>query len=603
MSDLWRLRVYLKPYWKGVVLALLVMCAAGALAPLAISKTKHLFDAIIGPVAGSVPGDMRGMDGIGIAEVEAPKEPAGEPVDPLDAALELLLFLFLAATATGASIYMGEYVGQHLLMELRHALFRHLQGLAMSFYDRQRVGDMISRINTDTMVLQRALGPNMGWLVVAPVTIGYGIVWMVLLSWRLTVVLVVLLPVVALITWAIGLRIRSLARRMQEKMGDLTTVLHEALAGVRVVKIFGIQQQMQERFHAENTGVLVTEMKAALARGLNSPIVGTTIGATIVGVLYYGSLEVAANRITPSEVMMFLFQLQLVTTQINRLSRVNLNLARAAAAATRHRELLDVAEHLPSPAEPLPVPAVEGRVTFENVSFSYADRSPAISEFNLDIAPGEVVALAGPSGAGKTTVANLIPRLYDPTEGRVLVDGVDVCAVDRQELRAHMSIVPQETLLFGASVRENIAYGKLNATSDEIIDAAKMANAHEFIMQMPEGYDTQVGDRGTQLSGGQRQRIAIARAVLRNPRILILDEATSSLDSESEVAIHRALKNAMQDRTSIIIAHRLSTIRDADRIVTMEQGRIAEVGTHDELLARGGLYARLYQMQQGTKPD
>jgi len=286
-----------------------------------------------------------------------------------------------------------------------------------------------------------------------------------------------------------------------------------------------------------------------------------------------------------------------MVNQVSRASRVQLMLARAAAAARRHLDLLAVQEWLPVRDDPVPLPEVKGAITLENVSFAYQGRSAAVRDVSIDIAPGEVVALAGPSGAGKTTVANLVPRLYDPTSGRVLIDGVDVRDVRPEDLRRHMSIVPQETLLFYTTVRENIAYGRPDASDEEVIAAARTAHAHDFIMQLPDGYDTQVGDRGTQLSGGQRQRIAIARAVLRNPAILILDEATSSLDSESEQAIHKALETALRGRTAIIIAHRLSTIRNADRILVMDQGRIVESGTHDELLARGGLYARLYWLQ------
>jgi ATP-binding cassette, subfamily B, bacterial MsbA len=303
----------------------------------------------------------------------------------------------------------------------------------------------------------------------------------------------------------------------------------------------------------------------------------------------------------------------MVSSSVNRVSRVNLSLQQASAAAGRHRELLDVDDHLPIVDNPIILERVEGRITFENVSFSYLGRSPALCGVSLEIEPGEVVAFAGPSGAGKTTIANLIPRLYDPTEGRVLIDGVDVREMDPQRLRRHMSIVPQETLLFGGTVRENIAYGRPEATEEEIIAAAMAANAHEFISQLPEGYDTQVGERGTQLSGGQRQRVAIARAVVRNPRIMILDEATSSLDNESENAIHRALETVLRNRTAIIIAHRLSTIRGADRIIVLDSGRIVEQGAHDDLLARDGLYARLYRAHQtmeeraaeleGTDPD
>ncbi len=593
MRDLWRLKTYLRPYRKIVALALLVMAVSGGLSAFALVKTQPVFAGIFGarratPEEGAPAAPQLTSEEANQAQLD----------EVLHACVRLAIILVLASFADGAAIYLGEYVGQHLLLELRRHLFNHFQTLSMSFYDAHRSGELISRVSNDTNILQRALGANLAWIVVCPVAAVGMTARMVAISWKLTLGLAIIVPVVTVVTVKLGMRIRFLSRRVQEKLEDMTTVLHEAIAAARIIKIFGMQRQAMNRFDQENRAVTGTEMKAAVTRGINSPIVGIMVGMAMVGILLFGAREIQAGNMGSDGLMTFVILLQGLASQVNRLARINLVMQRAAAAATRHWELLEHEERLPVVENPVRLEKLEGRITFENVSFSYGERLPAIQGVSLEVAPGEVVAVAGPSGAGKTTIANLIPRLYDADEGRVLIDGIDVREMDPQSLRSHMSLVPQETLLFADSIRENIAYAYPEATEEEIIQAAKTANAHEFIMQFPKGYDTTVGERGAQLSGGQRQRIAIARAVLRDPAILILDEATSALDRESERAVHTALQQVLEGRTAVIIAHRLSTIRNANRIIVLDSGRIVEIGTHDELMSAQGLYAQLYQARE-----
>ncbi len=367
---------------------------------------------------------------------------------------------------------------------------------------------------------------------------------------------------------------------------------------MRVIKTFGLEPQSQSRFERETTGVLNAEMKTALVKAVGMPPVFIMVGLVTAVALVFGGEQIVAGRVAPSTLVMFMLYLQLAAVELTSTIRLYVQLQNAEAAAERTLAVLNEKQDVEDAPGAPDLEQVEGAITFEHVDFSYDGEHPVLTDFCLDIAAGEVVALAGPSGAGKSTVANLVPRLYDPQRGRVLIDGTDVKTVRQQSLKRFMGSVPQETILFGASVRENIAYGREGATEEEIVAAAQAAHAHDFILELPEGYETQVGERGTRLSGGQRQRIAIARAFLRDPRILILDEATSSLDTESEAAVHAALATLLEGRTALIIAHRLSTIRNADRIIVMAEGRIVEQGGHDELLQRDGLYRRLYESKE-----
>ena len=516
------------------------------------------------------------------------------------ASLRLFLFTALAAISNGVATYLGAWVGQRIVFDLRQKLFEKLQSLSLRYFDRHRSGDLLSRINNDTAVIQVTVGQELTRLVIAPLTALFATSKMLSASWRLTLAIGVALPIIATVTVLVGRYMRRYARRVQEYLADLTSVAEENFGAIRVVKVFGLESELTQRFHAKNAGVLRGQMKAALMRAISSPVVLVFVGLALCATLVYGGHELAAGRISEGSggLIAFILLLQVTGTQVNRLSRLHLTVQTAEAAATRIYDVIAEEPDIVEADDAVEIEDAKGAISFENVHFSYNENEPVLVDFNLEIAPGETVAIAGPSGGGKTTVANLVPRLYEVNQGAVKIDGVDVRELKNASLKSMMGIVPQETVLFSASVGENIAFGKPGASETDVIAAAKAARCDEFIRALPQGYETQVGERGAMLSGGQRQRIAIARALLRAPRIIILDEATSSLDTNTETAIHAALQTLLRDRTAIIIAHRLSTIRDADRIIVMEKGRIVEQGDHEALKAAGGLYRRLYETKE-----
>ncbi|MBE6095688.1 MAG: ABC transporter ATP-binding protein [Schwartzia succinivorans] len=495
--------------------------------------------------------------------------------------------------------YLVSYIGQRVIVDVRDVLFRKLQRLPISFFDRHQTGEVMSYISNDVAALQSALVERMVEMMTESAIFFGSLVMMVLLDWKLSILTLITVPLVGLAMDIFGKKVRSAGAVIQARMSDITALMQESISSERVVKSFVREEFEIDRFHTQNELNFRAVMKDAQLSSLLTPTVEFLAALAVTVIIWFGGKEVVDGVITAGTLVAFLTYAVNLANPVKRLSRIYAQIQKAMAGADRVFALLDMEETVTSAPDAKMLPPVEGRVCFSGVSFSYREDVPALTDLTFTAEPGQMIAFVGPSGAGKSTVANLIPRFYDVTGGSITVDGYDVRDVTTESLRSQIGIVPQETVLFSATVRENIRYGRLNATDAEIEAAAKSANAHDFIMALPEGYDTEIGERGANLSGGQRQRIAIARAILKDPRILILDEATSALDTESEKVVQAALDRLMVGRTSFVIAHRLSTIIGADRIYVLDGGRVREQGTHEELLAAGGLYAGLYQIQYG----
>lgn len=504
-------------------------------------------------------------------------------------------------------VYLLSYVGQRSLHTLRADLFAHLMRLPVSYFQRTGPSEIVSRATHDIGVLQNALGAGIADLVqqtLLLVGIIGAIFWM---NWKLALVTLVVLPASA---WAVsnyGERIRRQSKRLNERIGRLTTLLNESIAGIRVVKAYTMEEAQRERFHRENERGFQASMKAVQASATMQPVVELIMVIGMMVVIGVGSVEVIQDRLTMGDLVAFLAYVAMAARPVGLITRTAVLLQQATAAADRVFQLLEEGREVPQVHDARPLPAVAGRITFRNVRFAYDPGGPEVLHgIDLEVAPGETVALVGPSGAGKSTLAALVPRFFDPTEGTVEIDGIDVRRVTLASLRRQIGLVPQDTVLFSGTVEENILAGRQGFTRKDVEEAARQANAHEFIVRLPQGYETVLGEGGLSLSGGQRQRLAIARALLGDPRILIFDEATSNLDNESESLVQEAFRRLKRGRTSIIIAHRAATIRLADRVVVMAGGRIVQDGRHAELLAQPGLYRRLFaelEAEDGWQPE
>ena len=508
----------------------------------------------------------------------------------------IVVFFFRGIFYYGQS-YLVSFVGQRVVIDIREALFEKFQRMPLAYFDRHQTGEIMSYVTNDVQALQNALVDKLiEFVTEASILIG-SIVLMFYLDWKLTLITLITVPLVGQAMNIFGKKLKKSGIVIQERLADINSLLQESISAVRVVKSFVRERYEIERFHRQNELNFQAEMKNVQLTSLLTPTVEFLAAITVTFILWIGGYEVVQGDLTAGALVAFLTYAVNLANPVKRISRIYGTVQRAMAAADRVFDVIDMEETIHDREGAVPLPEIEGRVAVKDVSFSYKEGALALSHVSLEASPGQLVAFVGPSGAGKSTIANLIPRFYEVNEGVIEIDGHDVRDVTLDSLREQIGIVPQETMLFSSSVRENIRYGRLDATDEEIEEAARAANAEEFILQLPQGYETKIGERGLNLSGGQRQRIAIARAILKNPRILILDEATSALDTESEKIVQAALDKLMVGRTSFAIAHRLSTIFNADCIYVIDGGRIVEQGTHAELLAAGGLYSTLYNIQ------
>lgn len=511
--------------------------------------------------------------------------------------LILVLIVFLKGLFGYLQSYFMAYVEQGVIRDLRVDLYRHLHSLSLSFFTRTSSGELISRIVNDVTLINNGISASFVTLIKHPLLIIAYLSIAFYLSWQLTLVALLILPLSLVVIASLGLRLRRQSVVSQENIADVTSVLQETVSGARVVKAFGMEKFEVAKFTRATQRHFRSLLRMTRVRNLASPLtefLGTLVG---VGILWFGGTQVLRGDIlAPEEFIAFLLVIFSVMQPVKELSSVNNRIQEALGAAQRIFELLDTRPDVQNPPSPRRVSAFRDCIRFEHVSFRYED-DLILDGIDLEVRRGEIVAIVGASGAGKSTLVDLIPRFYDPTEGRITLDGVDLRELDIWSLRSLLGIVTQETILFNDTVLRNIAYGLEEVPMARVMEAARMANAHRFILEFPQGYDTVIGERGVRLSGGERQRIAIARALLKNPPILILDEATSALDTESEMLVQQAIERLMENRTSLVIAHRLSTILNADRIVVLDHGRIAQEGSHEELVARPGIYRKLYRLQ------